>query len=60
MNTNTERGTPERRKPMSETSKTGLPCKCCKGSGTQINKDALIVLCPCCGGTGNDSTKVTF
>ena len=42
---------------MIDTSKTGYPCKCCDGSGIQINKDALKVLCPCCGGTGKDCKR---
>ena len=28
------------------------PCKCCGGSGVQMNKDGIKINCPVCGGTG--------
>ena len=35
------------------TSTCGEPCKCCNGSGIQINiYSGLRVICPCCGGKG--------
>jgi len=34
-------------------------CKCCEGTGIQINKDLLKVICPCCNGTGLPHGTVT-
>jgi len=28
------------------------PCKCCGGSGVQMNKDGIKINCPVCVGTG--------
>lgn len=36
-------------------------CKCCNGTGVQVNKDGLTVKCPCCSGTGDwDNPKITW
>ena len=40
--------------PSTTTLKQPAPCKCCHGTGTQLNTmTGLQVLCPCCGGSGN-------
>lgn len=38
---------------MSEHYETDKKCKCCDGSGTQLNrKTGIIERCPCCDGSG--------
>jgi len=34
-------------------------CKCCEGTGVQINKDLIKVICPCCNGTGLPNGTIT-
>jgi len=29
-----------------------VKCRCCDGTGVQVNKDGLRVICPCCLGSG--------
>jgi len=41
--------------------KTYRICKCCGGTGTQINKDGIRIKCPCCNGTGQwEKPKVHY
>lgn len=28
-------------------------CKCCNGTGIQMNREGINIKCPACGGTGN-------
>ena len=36
-------------------------CKCCSGIGTQVRgPDKIVILCPCCNGTGNPPNTVTY
>lgn len=37
---------------VSESTSVAKTCKCCGGSGIQINKNGIKEYCPACGGSG--------